>query len=182
MKKCILILAVLSMVGLLLLPMFSSSESPALERSVALRDALRRSKTVEVYEGLPHQMFERGLLEREMERDDVKQIDGFPFYTPAVAAEGRVLQELKVLISDEKTYLKYSGEKKCGGFHPDYTVQWRREENVYWVLICFGCEEVIFTDGGKSLKYDLNSDVKDKLRAPLAGFDKKRPRPVQTSE
>ncbi len=102
---------------------FYKSANPAsAEASSKIRKALEEAEAsmVTVHEGLPHQMFESDLLDAESKRKDTEKIGSFRFYTPAVAATSPDV--LKHLLSSSDSIQVFVGEKKCGGFHPDYTV------------------------------------------------------------
>ena len=93
----------------------------------ALVAALEKAEKVTVYEGLPHQMSEKGLLEKELKDKKTVKHHGFPFYAGAISPKEEVAKELTALCGDEKTFRLYRGEKKCGGFHPDWLVEFGEE-------------------------------------------------------
>lgn len=174
MKKLFYILILLFAVALAV--HFTSGSS--VSRSVAMRESLKNAAQIFVYEGLPHQFFEAELLDAEQKRNDVIEVGGYSFYAPKTLLQLDRMEELKHWLSMEGSFSKFSGEKKCGGFHPDYAVVWEGQKRDYAVLICFGCGEVIFTDGSKKLRYDLNNKTKSGLIELLADYAKKRPNPV----
>jgi hypothetical protein len=154
-----------------------SAEQPAPaseEASSKIRQAMAKATTVNVYEGLPHQMFERDLLAAESKRKDTEKIGSFRFYTPAVAAKNP--EVLKRILSSSDTIQVFRGEKMCGGFHPDYTVQWSSEDGSrFFAQICFGCHEIIYRDGKNEYRYDFEREPYEKLKKELAPYAKKRP-------
>ena len=144
------------------------------EASGKIRKALAEATTVSVYEGLPHQMFERDLLASESKRDDTEKIGSYRFYTPAVAAANPGM--LKRILSSSETVQIFGGEKACGGFHPDYAVQWADGDGSrFFALICFGCHEIIYSDGKNQYRYDFENEPFEKLKKELAPYAKKRP-------
>lgn len=92
------------------------------EASSKIRQEMAKATTVNIYEGLPHQMFERDLLAAESKRKDTEKIGSYRFYTPAVAAKNPEI--INRILSSSDTIQVFRGEKRCGEFHPDYTVQW----------------------------------------------------------
>ncbi len=138
-----------------------------------LRASVAAAGRIDVYEGLPHQTKEVELLQREVARQDVIRIHGYPFYTPAVPAMAQ--ESLRQLLADPRSYAVYSGPKTCGGFHPDYAVHWEAGGRPYHILICYGCGEALFSDGERLLPYDVRHGPLDRLRASLAGHARKRP-------
>ena len=171
MKKIVSIVLLLSVVVFVFFMLNASGVS----RSVAMRESMQKTEEIYVYEGLPHQLFEGDKLAVESKRADVKKVGSYPFYNPPTLVEVKVVKSLKQWLTEETSFRKFSGEKKCGGFHPDYAVVWEGRKKDYAVLICFGCGEVIFTDGTTQLRYDLDVKAKDELKILLANFDKKRP-------
>lgn len=150
--------------------------TPASEvASSKIRKAIAEANIVFVYEGLPHQMFERDLLAAESKRKDIEKIGSFRFYTPAVAAT--TPEMLKRLLSSSSTIQVFGGEKLCGGFHPDFAVQWSSKDGSrFFALICFGCHEVIYGDGKNEYRYDFEDEPFEMLKKELAPYSKKRPK------
>ncbi len=145
------------------------------EASSKLRQAMAVATSVTVYEGLPHQSFERELLTAESKRKDTEKIGSFRFYIPAVAAINPEI--LKRILSSSDTIQVYGGPKFCGGFHPDYAVQWSSEDGSrFYAQICFGCHEIIYSDGKNEYKYDFESEPFEKLKKELAPYAEKRPK------
>ncbi len=93
-----------------------------------------------VLRGLPHQMYEPGPRGGE-EGEAVGDSARISVLSRDPRAETRRRERLKTLLSDPGSYAAYSGEKKCGGFHPDHAVEWTAGGRTYQVLICFGCFE-----------------------------------------
>ncbi len=121
-------------------------------------DTVLRADRLTVYEGLPHPLYEEETFQDELKTKPTIQLSGFPFYRDPLDLKDEDIRTLRGLLGDRRTYSSYSGEKKCGGFHPDYAVEWSSERKVYRCLICFGCTEARF-DGpqGESFLYDLRS-------------------------
>lgn len=172
MTRAISLLASVFLVGdVFAAPPASESE----EASSKIRDSIGKVTAVHISEGLPHQMFERERLLAESKRKDTEKIGHFRFYTPSVAAEKP--QVLKQILASSDTIRVFGGEKGCGGFHPDYAVQWSDEVgSLYFAQICFGCHEIIYSDGKNQYRYDLEKEPLEKLKNELAAYAKKRPR------
>jgi len=139
-----------------------------------LRDTIKKTDRIFVYEGLPHQMFEAELLEKEKKRKDTTSIANYSFYAPKTQVENKALVKMKTIISDSKNYIQFTGEKRCGGFHPDYAVEWPNGEKTYAVLFCFGCDEVLVVDGKNIYRYDLR--FPDQIKKIFAAYKSKRPK------
>ncbi len=150
--------------------------------SSGVRDSLLRTKELLIHEGLPHQAFEPGALGTERLREDVEDIAGYPFYLPAVEVGEDEKNSLKLLLSSKKSISSFSGEKPCGGFHPDFAVSWTTAMNEsFAALICFGCDEILFVSPSTRIRYDLSSSSISELKEVLARFKLKRPADHATS-
>ena len=68
---------------------------------------------------------------------------GYPFYRKPLSIPADELASLASTLSDPTTYQTFSGEKKCGGFHPDHAVEWPGDSgaSTRTILLCFGCGE-----------------------------------------
>ncbi|MDA0814416.1 MAG: hypothetical protein O3C21_18740 [Verrucomicrobia bacterium] len=161
----------------LLIGCLSTGErAPAREdASRGIRLAIADAAHVNVYEGLPHQRFERELLAAESQREDTEKLGSFRFYTPAVAATNSA--KLKPILSSPDTIQVFRGEKACGGFHPDYAVEWFDEDGSrFYAQICFGCHEIIYSDGKNEYRYDFEDGPFEQLKKELKPYAKKRPK------
>jgi hypothetical protein len=149
-------------------------KSPTIEASAIYRATVAAAKSIVVFEGLPHQMWDRDLLAVEIQRKDTQKIWEFPFYTPSIAATNA--DDLRQLLSSSNSIVVYGGPKGCGGYHPDYCISWQAEEITYYALVCFGCHEIVFYDGKKPLIYDLDEEAYERYKKLLAIYEAKRPK------
>lgn len=137
---------------------------------------IAKSRTLTVYEGLPHQLSEKDVLEKELKEKKTVKLYKFPFYEETIAINEDVSARLKPLCSDTKTYQRYIGAKFCGGFHPDWCVEFKDGQDVYRVLICFGCHEARLYGPQNDLFTDLDKESMLKLAETLNPLQKNRPR------
>ena len=153
----------------------AKEQTPASEdASSGVRRALSAATVIRVSEGLPHQMFERDSLAKESKREDTAEIGSYRFYTPAVDAKNG--DALKRILASAETIQVFLGEKACGGFHPDYAVHWTDAQGgECYAQICFGCHEIIYSDGKNQYRYDLENGPYEELRKELKLYAKKRP-------
>ena len=140
--------------------------------------AVRSADQFVVYEGLPHQYDERKLLDKERAAKETLILHDFPFYAAPldVAADDR--ERLRGALGEAESFRPWRGEKKCGGFHPDYLAEWRAGSDTYQVLICFGCREVnIYVPGlpAEGHRVDLAFEVANGLGETLGKYRKNRP-------
>jgi hypothetical protein len=141
----------------------------------AFTDAVRGAQTLVLHEGLPHQMFERDLVEEERRTKAVQDFHGYAFYEATLDLSEEDANRLTQILSDPSTFKPFSGEKKCGGFHPDYAVEWQDGDRRYWALLCFGCHEVKLFGPGIESRNDLEANAYSKLQVLLKNHRKNRP-------
>ncbi len=136
---------------------------------------IRNAECVVLFEGLPHQGWERELLEKELRTMQTVQFHGFPFYSQPLPLTKVDAKRLTDLYCDPKTFHPWRGQKKCGGFHPDYCIEWHVGEQVYQCLLCFGCDEAKVFGPGVELYYDINRSPFEELKLVLKPYRKNRP-------
>lgn len=102
---------------------------------------MRSADRVVVWEGLPHDLFERGLFERER-ANPVHELFGFAFYPTPLSLDAAEVARLSRLLGEPATFEPFAGAKPCGGFHPDDAIEVRAGAAVCYALLCFGCGEV----------------------------------------
>lgn len=164
----------LTLAATLTIALFITTKKVDLDASANIRNSLKSSDNIHVYEGLPHQTFEAAQLKEETKRTDTTEIGKFPFYTPKQTPPEEAAHLLREVLVSANSLLKFSGEKRCGGFHPDYAVAWTVDDVEYAALICYGCHEVLFVGGRDTYRYDLKDDALRRLKKLLAPFAKKR--------
>ncbi len=152
-------------------------ETSPIEASAIYRTTVSAAKSLVIYEGLPHQTWDRELLASEIKRKDTTEIWDFPFYTPSVDATNG--DDLRKLLSNPASLREYQGPKSCGGYHPDFCISWQAGKVKYYALICFGCHEIVLYDGKTSLIYDLETAAYKEFQQLLAQYGTKRPERIR---
>ena len=137
--------------------------------------AVQTADRLVVYEGLPHQFYERDLLDAERKSKESITVHDFPFYAAPVEVADDDREGLRRVLGGGGTFLPWRGEKKCGGFHPDYLAEWRAGDASYQFLICFGCREVKVYGPGADHRFDLTQEAADGLKSILGKYRKNRP-------
>jgi arylsulfatase A-like enzyme len=137
--------------------------------------AIARAKGLTIYEGLPHQRWEMDLLDKELMTKQTVELDGFPFYQERRLLEQDDAAALARSLSDLKSFEVWSGGKFCGGYHPDYCLEWRDGEDVFRAQVCLGCHEITFFGEGLEIYCDINEDAFKKLAPVLKKYQKNRP-------
>jgi hypothetical protein len=138
---------------------------------------LANTEGVEVFEGLPHQMFEQGVMEAEKKNKKVFAVGGEYFYEKKLPVTKSDKVGLSVAFSPYDFIEPYSGYKPCGGFHADYMVTWlRKDAPPTHALVCFGCGEIKFVLEGSVFHADLTSRGYESLKVILSKYHQERPR------
>jgi hypothetical protein len=137
--------------------------------------AVKNADSVLLYEGLPHQHNEANLFEQELKAKNTVQIHGYPFYVETLSLKDDDAKKLLDLYCDPTSFRPWMGEKKCGGYHPDYCIEWHVGQDVYQTLICFGCCEIKSYGPKAELYCDIQSDALDKFKSILKPYQKNRP-------
>jgi hypothetical protein len=134
-----------------------------------------------LYEGLPHQTYEADLLAAERAAKPVRDIGGFPFYRDPLAWREGDAGRLTALLTASGTLEPKNGmERACGGFHPDYAVEWEQGPDRYRALICLHCKEVWVYPAGATDPAEYFVDhhrFVDRLQPLLEGYRRDRPVP-----
>jgi hypothetical protein len=141
----------------------------------SVSNEIREAKSLVLFEGLPHPLFEREVLRRELETKEIFRKGDQPFYAKPLSMSENEIHELRKIVSSSRSYKSYSGIKKCGGFHADYCISWEKEPADYDFLVCFGCEEMEIRGPSSTLKVDLRTSTAQSLMAILSKHRFQRP-------
>ena len=144
-----------------------------------LAEAIGKADRVVLYEGLPHQVFEAKLLETERKEKKTVEHHGFPFYSEPLELKGDDGQKLIALFTDPGSFSKLTEWKRCGGFHPDYLVEYNVGDDVYRMLVCLGCCEVKVYGPKAGLYCDICGKSKEAFEKVLKPYRKNRPEQKQ---
>jgi hypothetical protein len=127
-----------------------------------------------LYEGLPHQRFERKLLERELTDKETVKLHGFPFYAEAIPPKAEHVKELTAIFSKAGTFSPYAMHW-CGEFHPDWCLEWKSGGEVNRALVCFGCDEAMLFGPRRQLRVNITEATKADLKRRLGSYWSLRP-------
>lgn len=142
-----------------------------------LTKAISGGRRIAVYEGLPHPYSEPRLYAAERKTKGFVERHGFPFYDAAARPGEAEEKTLTALCGNPATFSRWEGEKACGGFHPDWCLEWPGDGGVHRLLICFGCGEGRLFGPERELRVELSRGTKGKLFDLLKPFRKHRPVP-----
>ncbi len=113
----------------------------------ALSESISKADKVELYEGLSRGMFtfkagEKDTLEDRLKKANAVKLHGFAFYQEALRVKPEDAKKLAELYADPQTFAPFRGYKKCGGFHPDFLIEWTLNGEKFSVMLCFGCHDM----------------------------------------
>jgi hypothetical protein len=140
-------------------------------------DGVRKAKTLVVFEGAPHQRWEAELLARELREKKTVRLHDFPFYAESLELKEADALEVWALCPTKQVFRGRSGMKLCGGFHPDWCLEWRDGDKAYRALLCFGCHEARLYGPKDEVECDLDEATLKQLRRILVPYRKNRPGP-----
>lgn len=142
---------------------------------------IKGSAHPKVFEGLPSPGYEPEVFKAEKAAKPTVEFGGYPMYRDTLDVSDADIAALVAILGDRSTYESFEGEKKCGGFHPDYAVEWTHEGATYRTLICFGCSEFKVIGPRGESRFDMAEGVSKRLKAILKPLRKNRPRPLAFS-
>jgi hypothetical protein len=143
----------------------------------ALAEGIGKANRVELYEGLPHQHNESGIYSQELLTKRHFFQHGYAFYAQPLELKPSDAAELLKTVSNSANFQPWAGEKKCGGYHPDYEVEWHTSDGVFRCQVCLGCCEAKLFGPRSELHCDMTHETKQKLQALLKPYRKNRPEP-----
>jgi hypothetical protein len=138
----------------------------------ALAAQVRRSSAVFLYEGLPHEAWEAKVRENELATKRTVTIGGEPFYAETLALNDFDSSALKRLYCNSNSFIPFVAIGKCGGYHPDYCLEWKTGTDSVFVQFCFGCSEMKTFAAGQKLHYYIDTPEFGSL---LKKYRKNRP-------
>ncbi len=120
---------------------------------------------VELYEGLPHPLFDKQAYQLEAARGKTLKITTDLLYAEKLDPSADTLAQLAHLTTDLRGHrtlfkpLSQALSKFCGGFHADYALIWKKNnETSVTALVCFGCSEVRLIRGGEIITADFKPE------------------------
>jgi hypothetical protein len=140
-----------------------------------LAEAIAKADKAVLYEGLPHQSYAHELLKKELQEKKTVEHHGFPFYADPLDLKGDGATKLIATFTDPGSFRKWHGAKACGGFHPDFLVEYHAGEDTYRMLVCLGCHEVKVFGPTAELYCDLTDAGYEAFRTLLRGYVRHRP-------
>lgn len=153
-------------------PLFQSIDMAVLPD---LQRLIRESKQITVIEGLPHPGWEKELWKQEKAKPRQRH-DGFYFYSETIVPRPAAAELFRKILIDPATFGEWRGMKMCGGYHPDFAIEFRAAAGEPCrVFLCFGCGEARLHAPGLHLYCELSATAEKQLEETLSAYHKKRP-------
>jgi len=144
-------------------------------RLLPLLDGIGKSSLV-LYEGLPHQSVEHETFQRELASQETIRVDEYPFYARPLPVEAGDMEPLRQLSKTASNFATVTVGKACGGFHPDYCLEWTLGNTTYHYLVCLGCAEVAIHGSDELLFLDMSDGSWGKWKSLLRKYRGQRPK------
>lgn len=159
-------------------PAKGTRSTPGAETEQRLATLLSRSKKAEkfvVYEGLPHQNFEPELLAQEQKAKETLTLHRCAVYKEPLKLKPEDQQKIQAVLLQPAVYKPWRGEKKCGGFHADYCLEWYCDGQFFRALVCFGCGEILLVGPDDEKLYDIDYRIFGPVGDVLLSYRQQRP-------
>ena len=137
---------------------------------------------IELYEGLPHPLFDQAAYKLEAARGHTLKITTELFYAAKLEPAADLLAQLARVTMDLRGHrtlfvpLSQASTKFCGGFHADYALVWKtKNETRVTALVCFGCAEIRLIRGGETVTADFKPERHRELIALFKPMRRNRP-------
>lgn len=152
-------------------------EAAVFERSLPpLLEGLTNAKDLKLYEGLPGRGPGSQLAKERTEKKTTK-LHGFDFYLPPLEPQAEAAEEIDRLARDAASYSVFR-PKFCGGFHPDWALEWTEGKSRYRLLICFGCYEAQLFGPKDELWMDVKKEAFTRFETLLKKHRKQLPEKI----
>jgi hypothetical protein len=96
------------------------------------------------------------------------RLHAFDFYKEKLTISDDVGEKLSKWFNDPGTFDDWDGEKKCGGFHPDYAIEWMNGSESVMVLFCLSCHEIKAYLGNRAVRLNVKKKAYDYVKELLA--------------
>ncbi len=134
-----------------------------------------KSGDILLHEGLPSEFWEPELREQELTQKKTITFHGYPFYEEQRTLQGTDSEPFTALFSSKASFKRYDEKKRCGGYSPDYAIEWKAGEAATQALICLECGEVKMFGPKYELYCDLSIEARQRLTQLLRSYQKNRP-------
>jgi hypothetical protein len=138
-------------------------------------DQILVTDSISAYEGLPHHMYELELAATEIKSKPTITLYNFPFYEETLSFKKEDVAKLIAILGESANFKPLRYEMECGGFHPDFAIEWKSKAGEFTGLICFGCGEYRIFRTSKVRRYYMVGTCREDLAKILSTYRKNRP-------
>lgn len=132
--------------------------------------AVQHASRAVLYEGLPHQNWERTTFTNELATKQTVFLCKHPFYSEPLSLSQEDTDTLRRLYCDSSSFNPFQGHKACGGYHPDYCLEWSNGTKQFLVQFCFGCHEMKTFSEGQEHYCEMSSTAFPKFESILKKY------------
>jgi hypothetical protein len=144
-------------------------------RLLPVLEGIRGSGAVALYEGLPSEFWEPQLREQKLSQKQTVRLHGYTFYDHRRALPPAAAERFTALFRAKGSFQGYRSTKACGGYHPDYCLEWSTGASATRGLVCLECGEVKFFGPAAALHCDLTPQAAQRVKQWLSTYQKDRP-------
>ncbi len=145
------------------------------DRLPAVLREISSAGEVLLYEGLPSEFWEPELRTRALKEKETIRLQGYAFYDEAQQLPAADASALTALLSATESFARHSSRKSCGGFQPEYCLEWTTGASSTQAVVSLECGEVKLYGPQGELYCDLVPEVVQKLKPLLSAFQKNAP-------
>jgi hypothetical protein len=120
-----------------------------------------------LYEGLPSEFWEPQLRQNALKEAETVSLHGYSVYDDVRQLPAEDAGPLTALFSARETFAPYRTRKACGGFQPEFCLEWKAGEAATQALISLECGEVKLFGPRGELYCDLTPAAAQTLKPLL---------------
>jgi hypothetical protein len=120
-----------------------------------------------LYEGLPSEFWEPQLRQKALKEEETIALHGYAVYDDARPLPAEDAGSLTSLFSAKESFAPRRAGKACGGFQPEFCLEWKVGEAATQALISLECGEVKLFGPNGELYCDLVPAASQKLKPLL---------------
>jgi hypothetical protein len=125
---------------------------------------------VAIHRGLPHQYHKKQQLLHDLYLTRNRELGGYRFYLGPATPSQELGARLTTMLQNASVFYPYSEGKQCGGYHPDFCLEWHSSQGTFLGLVCTGCGEILFVGNGMEVQCDLATGFLKELTLVLEPF------------
>jgi hypothetical protein len=161
-------------VALLLAPLGCSREAKP-EDYLSFAAIVAHADRVVLYEGMPHQSMETELLTKELSTKQTITLGEYPFYAEPMPLTAKDAAALTEIFDGVDAFYGPPEATVCGPFHPDYAIEWTKDDEKVVILVCFMCSEAIVIAASEKMEFGVAGNPMREVKALLKDRWQNRP-------